>query len=85
MGRTCRPTARAAATAWSFEPYPKSAPRACRRDAWPETAARPAAISISIRAQYLDDYGIEYGILGPLGITGQSEMNLDLQPPSRLP
>ena len=23
----------------SYEPYPKSAPRACRRDAWPETAA----------------------------------------------
>ncbi len=31
----------------SFEPYPKSAPRACRRDAWPETAGRPAAISSS--------------------------------------
>ena len=26
----------------SYEPYPKSAPRACRRDAWPETAAIPA-------------------------------------------
>ena len=27
----------------SYEPYPKSAPRACRRDAWPETAAHPGS------------------------------------------
>jgi predicted TIM-barrel fold metal-dependent hydrolase len=28
-----------------------------------------------IRKQYLDAYGIEYGILGPLGISGHSELN----------
>ena len=61
----------------SFEPYPKSAPRACRRDAWPETGGAPGSDLDLIRAQYLDHYGIEFGILGPLGITGQSEINLD--------
>ena len=61
----------------SFEPYPKSAPRACRRDAWPEGGGAPGSDLDLIRAQYLDHYGIEYGILGPLGITGQSEINLD--------
>jgi uncharacterized protein len=28
-----------------------------------------------IRRQYLDAYGIEYGILGPLGVSGHSELN----------
>jgi predicted TIM-barrel fold metal-dependent hydrolase len=62
----------------SFEPYPKSAPRACRRDAWPEDGTMPGSNLDLIRAQYLDRYGIAFGILGPLGITGQSEVNLDL-------
>jgi predicted TIM-barrel fold metal-dependent hydrolase len=62
----------------SFEPYPKSAPRACRRDAWPETGGPPGSDLALIRQQYLDHYGIAYGILGPLGVTGQSEVNLDL-------
>jgi uncharacterized protein len=62
----------------SFEPYPKSAPLACRRDAWPEDGGRPGSNLDLIRRQYLDAYGIRFGILGPLGITGQSEVNLDL-------
>ena len=62
----------------SFEPYPKSAPRACRRDAWPDDGGTPGSNLELIRAQYLDHYGIAYGILGPLGVTGQSEVNLDL-------
>ena len=37
-----------------FEPYPKSAPRACRRDAWPETGGAPGSDLDLIRAQYLD-------------------------------
>jgi predicted TIM-barrel fold metal-dependent hydrolase len=60
-----------------LEPYPKSAPRACRRDAWPETGGAPGSDLDLIRAQYLDAYGIEFGILGPLGISGQGEINLD--------
>ncbi len=62
----------------SYEPYPKSAPLACRRDAWPGDGFRPGSSVELIRRQYLDAYGISYAILGPLGITGQSEVNLDL-------
>ena len=58
-----------------YEPYPKSAPRACRRDAWPEGGGNPGSDLDLIRTQYLDAYGIEYGILGPLGVSGQSELN----------
>ena len=59
----------------SYEPYPKSAPRACRRDAWPEDGSYPGSDLDLIRKQYLDAYGIEYGILGPLGVSGHSELN----------
>jgi predicted TIM-barrel fold metal-dependent hydrolase len=59
----------------SYEPYPKSTPRACRRDAWPETGGNPGSDLDLIRSQYLDAYGIEYGILGPLGLSGHSELN----------
>jgi predicted TIM-barrel fold metal-dependent hydrolase len=62
----------------SHEPYPKSAPRACRRDAWPEEGGAPGSSLTLMQEQYLDAYGIEFGILGPLGLTGQSELNLDL-------
>src|SRR5262245_4124421 len=62
----------------SFEPYPKSAPLACRRDAWPEDGGRPGSNLDLVRRQYLDAYGIQFGMLGPLGISGQSEVNLDL-------
>ena len=58
-----------------YEPYPKSAPRACRRDAWPDDGGPPGSNLELIRTQYLDAYGIEFGILGPLGISGQSELN----------
>jgi uncharacterized protein len=61
----------------SFEPYPKSAPRACRRDAWPEEGGPPGSSLELMRAQYLDAYGIEFGILGPLGVSGHSELNLE--------
>jgi predicted TIM-barrel fold metal-dependent hydrolase len=59
----------------NFEPYPKSAPRACRRDAWPENGGPPGSDLDLIRSQYLDPYGIEVGMLGPLGVSGQSEIN----------
>src|SRR5262245_29362520 len=61
----------------SYEPYPKSQPRASRRDAWPEEGGAPGSSLRLMREQYLDAYGIEYGLLGPLGLTGQSEFNLD--------
>ncbi len=59
----------------NFEPYPKSTPKACRRDAWPEDGGPPGSNLDLIRSQYLDAYGIEFGILGPLGTSGQSEIN----------
>jgi predicted TIM-barrel fold metal-dependent hydrolase len=59
----------------SYEPYPKSAPRACRRDAWPESGGPPGSDLDLMRSQYLDAYGIEFGILGPLGTSGHSEIN----------
>jgi len=62
----------------NYEPYPKSAPRACRRDAWPEDGGVPGSSLELMRRQYLDAYGIEFGILGPLGVTGQGELNFGL-------
>jgi uncharacterized protein len=59
-----------------IEPYPKSAPRACRRDAWPDDGSPPGSNLDLIRSQYLDAYGVEYGMLGPLGMSGQSEINV---------
>ena len=76
-GSIWRPTARGASSAVSYEPYPKSAPRACRRDAWPEDGGHRAPTSTLMRSQYLDAYSIEYGILGPLGLSGQGELNLE--------
>jgi predicted TIM-barrel fold metal-dependent hydrolase len=61
-----------------FEPYPKSAPRACRRDAWPEDGGPPGSNLDLIRRQYLDAYGIECAMMGPLGVSGQGELNLDV-------
>jgi predicted TIM-barrel fold metal-dependent hydrolase len=59
------------------EPYPKSAPLACRRDAWPEEGGRPGSSLSLMQSQYLDACGVEFGILGPLGTTGQGEFNQD--------
>ena len=42
-----------------YEPYPKSAPRACRRDAWPDNGGYPGSDLDLIRKQYLDAYGIK--------------------------
>jgi uncharacterized protein len=62
----------------AFEPYPKSAPRACRRDAWPADGGPPGSNLDLIRRQYLDLYGIEHAMMGPLGVSGQGEVNMDL-------
>jgi len=62
----------------SYEPYPKSAPRACRRDSWPEDGGVPGSDLALIKRQYLDPCGVAFAILGPLGITGQGELNFGL-------
>ncbi len=62
----------------NFEPYPKAAPRAMRRDAWPESGATPGSDLDLIRRQHLDLNGVDVGIMGPLGPSGQGEINPDL-------
>ncbi len=47
------------------DPYPKAAPRAARRDAWPEKGP-PGSDLAFMRRHYLDAYDVEYGILSPL-------------------
>ena len=75
----------------SARPTARAAQPACRLRALSEVGAarlpprrlargrrhRRAPTSTSCREQHLDAYGIEYGILGPLGVTGQSELNLE--------
>ncbi len=62
----------------NYEPYPKTAPRAARRDAWPEDGGLPGSDLTLVRRQHLDAYGVDFGIMGPLGMTGQGEINLQL-------
>ena len=52
-------------------PYPKAAPMAARRDAWPEDGGFPGSDLDLMRKQLLDACGIERGILNPLALTGE--------------
>lgn len=61
----------------TVEPYPKSAPLACRRDAWPEEGGRPGASLELMQRQHLDANDVTLGILGPLGPSGQGDLNQD--------
>ena len=61
----------------TFEPYPKAAPRAMRRDAWPEQGFPGSDLRL-LQRQHLDHYGVDVGVMGPLGLSGQGEINLDL-------
>jgi uncharacterized protein len=47
-------------------PYPKAAPMACRRDAWPASGGEPGSDLELMCEQLLDAYGITLGILNPL-------------------
>jgi predicted TIM-barrel fold metal-dependent hydrolase len=58
-------------------PYPKAAPQAARRDAWPPGGGLPASDLDFMRKQHLDFYGVEYGIMNPLSPTGQGDQNDD--------
>src|SRR5262249_21452085 len=59
-------------------PYPKAAPQAARRDAWPPGGGLPGSDLSFMQAQYLDHYGIEFGVMNPLAPSGQAEQNPDL-------
>jgi predicted TIM-barrel fold metal-dependent hydrolase len=57
--------------------YPKIAPAASRRDAWPPTGFRPGTDLPFLREQLLDGCGVELGILNYAGETGQLFQNTD--------
>src|SRR5262245_65933968 len=44
-------------------PYPKGTPQAARRDAWPPGGGLPGSNLDFMRAQHLDHYGIEFGVM----------------------
>jgi predicted TIM-barrel fold metal-dependent hydrolase len=56
-------------------PYPKGTPQAARRDAWPPGGGLPGSNLDFMRAQHLDHYGIEFGVMNPLSPSGQGEQN----------
>jgi len=58
--------------------FPKAAPSAARRDAWPPGGGPPGSDLPFLREQHLDPYDIAFGIINPLVGTGQGDQNDDL-------
>ena len=58
-------------------PFPKAAPQAARRDAWPPGGGLPASDLDFIRKQHLDCYGIGHAIMNPLSPAGLGEQNVE--------
>ena len=58
--------------------YPKSQPQAARLDAWPPSGGPPCSDLDFVRQQHLDAYGIDYGIMLPLGNSGQGARDPEL-------
>lgn len=56
-------------------PFPKAAPLACRRDAWPPGGGPPASDLPFLREQLLDRYDMDIGVLNPLQPSGQGDVN----------
>ncbi len=59
----------------SGDPYPKSAPRAARRDAWSPDGGQPGSDLEFVRRHYLEAYEVDYAILSPLYPTAQADQN----------
>jgi uncharacterized protein len=60
-------------------PYPKTAPADGQRlDAWPDTGGPPGCDLDTLRHQLLDAYGVDIGIMNPLGPSGQGDQNREL-------
>jgi hypothetical protein len=57
--------------------YPRFAPNTCRRDAWPPGGGLPGSDVPFLRAQFLDPYNIQFGVLEPL-LGANTSRNLDL-------
>src|SRR5260370_26494740 len=59
--------------------YPRFVPEASGRDAWARGGGRGGSDVDFCREQHLDFYGIDYGILTPLGSsTGNGDQNVEL-------
>ena len=59
-------------------PYPKTGPSdGARRDAWPPDGSPPGSDLDFLRAQHLDFYGVDYGIINPLWV-GSGDQNMGL-------
>lgn len=59
------------------DPYPKAAPRAARRDAWPPEGGPPGSDLAFMQTHYFDAYDIDHAILSPLYPTGQGDRNTE--------
>ena len=55
--------------------FPKAAPLACRRDAWPPGGGPPASDLGFVQQQLLDHHGVDIGVLNPLQPSGQGDQN----------
>jgi len=57
-------------------PYPKAHPADGQRlDAWTPDGGMPGSDLDFMRKQHLDHYGVDFGIMNPLGASGQGEQN----------
>lgn len=70
-------TAHRTAFAGGAPAFPKSAPMAARRDAWPPDGAPPGTNLEFTRAQHLDAFNVELGVINP-PTPSQNFMNIDL-------
>jgi uncharacterized protein len=55
--------------------FPKATPALSRRDSWPPAGGPPGSDLAFMRAQYLDPYGVETGILQVLIPSGKDQRN----------
>ena len=60
-------------------PYPKAHPADGQRlDAWTPDGDPPGSDLDFLRKQHLDAYGVDFGIMNPLGLSGQGDQNRGL-------
>ncbi len=60
-------------------PYPKAHPADGQRlDAWTPDGGMPGSDLDFMRKQHLDPYGVDFGIMNPLGPSGQGDQNRGL-------
>lgn len=57
--------------------YPKATPGLSRRDAWPDEGGPPGSSLSFMQKQYLDPFGVDYGILFLLHPMGMMDRNME--------